>query len=293
MTPTVAYRSYAKLNLHLDVLNRRNDGYHNIETIFQTVDLGDTLQFSERRSRISLNCNSTDIDAGEDNLVWRAADLLRRRSGCRLGVRIDLEKRIPVAAGLGGGSGNAAAALVALNALWGLGLDKKQLAEFALELGSDVPFCLDGGTAAGTGRGEVLTRLKPPPIPWFVLLHPPLSISTSRIFNHPALARRKTVPRGGHTPAFKRVLEAFEKGQVPDTLINRFETVVFADQPKLAVLKQRLLDAGCTTAAMSGTGPTLFGICNTKKQAQQAAETFPEMKTTVARRVKVGVERTD
>lgn len=291
MTMPLGYRSYAKLNLFLEVLNLRDDGYHNIETIFQSVDLGDDLTFSERETRISLASTSTEIGTGEDNLAHRAAALLKRECRCTQGVQIEIEKRIPVAAGLAGGSGNAAATLVALNLMWDLKLSQSRLLELALELGSDVPFCTVGGTIAATGRGEILRPITPSRAMWFVLVHPPITVSTSRVYNHLDLPRAPKPPRNGRTAALERAIAALEAGDVVSAVFNRMEEVVFADQPRLAELKRRLLGEGCIAAAMSGSGPTLFGICRTKEEAQRVAEGFPDIDTSVVRMVAAGVER--
>lgn len=161
MPTDIAYRSYAKINLYLDVLGRRRDDYHNIETIFQSVDLADELFFSDQPSRITLVCSVPELGTVESNLVYRAATLLKERTGCPLGARIQLEKRIPIAAGLAGGSSNAAATLVALNTLWNLRLTANAIRTLALELGSDVPYCTVGGTMAAMRRGEDLRPLPP------------------------------------------------------------------------------------------------------------------------------------
>ncbi len=264
------YCSYAKINLYLDVLKRRRDGYHNIETVFQTIDLCDRLTF-EPGDGITLECDAMGLETGPGNLAYRAAALLRARTGVAQGVRIRLEKRIPIAAGLAGGSGNAATTLIALNALWGIGLAPSQLARLALELGSDVPYCLVGGTMAGTLRGEQLAPLPILPETWFVTLHPPLRLSTASVYQSPHLVRSDARPFAGRTAAFRRVIRAIERGDVAPSVYNRMETAAFALHPELAEAKQRLLDAGCLAAAMSGSGPTLFGVCADESHARAVA----------------------
>ena len=290
MSLSLGYRSYAKINLYLDVLDRRDDGYHNIESILQTVELGDDLLFSERQSRVSLTCTSKDIETGEDNLIHQAAMLLKRETGCALGVRIELKKNIPVAAGLAGGSGNAAATLIALNNLWNLGISQPKLAELSLRLGSDVPYCLSGGAMAATGRGEKLTRLEAISDTWFVLIHPHMMLSTAYAFSHPRLQRRDTPLRGDRSPAFEKALTALDSGDLESAVFNRFEEIVFAEHPRLGELKRRLIEAGCSAAAMSGTGSTLFGICPSKVRALEVAQQFPELSTSVVRPTNAGVE---
>lgn len=287
---TLAYRSYAKVNLYLDVLGRRDDGYHDLETIFQTVDLFDELQFTERPSEITLACATPNIGPPEKNLAWRAAALLKKECDCPRGVHIELTKRIPIAAGLAGGSGNAAATLHALNRLWDLALTDTHLHALAQELGADVPYCLVGGSVAATGRGDELSPLKPLPEAWLVLLHPALSISTAHVFNHPKLTCSGIAPVDGRTPAFAQVIAAAESGDWSAALFNRLEEVVFDEHPELAKLKGRLMDAGCSAAVMSGSGPTIFGVCASEEEAARVASTVRDVDATVVKTATVGVE---
>ncbi len=291
MPTAISYYSYAKINLYLDVLKRRRDGFHNIETIFQTVDLADELAFEDRANRVSLSCNVAELDTGEGNLVYRAAMLLRERTGCRLGARIRLEKHIPIAAGLAGGSGNAAATLIGLNVLWDLRRSPGFLRSLAFELGSDVPYCTLGGTAAATRRGEELVALPPIPRTWFVLVHPRIAISASHTYNHALLTKNTERPFAGRTPSLRKALRGLEAGDLPRIIYNRMETPVFADHSQLAHIKQRLLELGCSAAAMSGSGPTIFGLCESKRSAQRTAEAIAEYETSVVSTVNTGVER--
>lgn len=291
MSTALTYCSYAKINLYLDVLNKRRDGYNNIETIFQTVSLADTLSFEDHPHRISLTCSRPELASEEENLVYRAAMLLRDRAGCSLGAKIHLDKRIPIAAGLAGGSGNAAAAMVALNVLWNLRWSPGRLRALALELGSDVPYCTLGGTAAATRRGEELKLLRPLKRTWFVLLHPPLAISASYTYNHPMLGRSTQQPFAGRTPAFREAIRGIASGNFRDAIFNRMEDAVFHDHPNLSQLKKRLLELGCVAAAMSGSGPTLFGICENKRTATRIADAIPDYTTSVVCSVPLGVER--
>jgi len=290
MDVTLAYRAHAKINLYLDVLSKRRDGYHNIETVFQSVGLADELTLSERPSRISLACSIPELDSDE-NLVFRAATLLRERSGCNLGAHIVLDKAIPIAAGLAGGSTDAAATLIALNHLWELGLSLADLFKLARELGSDVPYCLIGGTVAATGRGEHLIPITPLPTTWFVLLHPKVTVSTARIYGSPKLALSPEKPFAAKTPSFRKALRALDRGDLGHVLFNRMDEPVFAAQPHLALAKQRLLDEGCIAAAMSGSGATLFGVCESRKHANKVAEAFTDHSTSVVPTVPASVER--
>ncbi len=291
MPTAITYCSYAKLNLYLDVLGRRRDGYHNIETVFQTVSLADALAFTDEPSRVSLKCSSPELANTESNLVYRAAMLLKERTGCTLGARIQLDKNIPIAAGLAGGSGNAAATLVALNTLWDLRLGRGQIHELALEIGSDVPYCVTGGTVAATRRGEEMESLPPIPDTWFVLVHPALAVSASRVYNSPRLAYSAERPFAGRTPRFRAAIRASQAGDFAAAVFNRMEDPVFAGHPQLAEVKRQLLDLGCVAAAMSGSGPTLFGVCKGKNAATRVADAIKDYRTSVVRTVQAGVER--
>ncbi len=278
---SIHYRSYAKINLYLDVLNQREDGYHNIETVFQTVSLHDDLVFTPHDEGIHLYCDNSDVPLDERNLIHRAARLLQEQTGCGAGVKVKIKKRIPVAAGLAGGSGNAAATLVALNKLWELGLSRAKLRALGLELGSDVPYCLVGGTVAATRRGEELFPLPKLMDTWFVLLHPPLAISTETIFTSPHLVRNDEAPYAGRTYAFGSAIRAIKNGYLAAGVFNRLESAAFALHPELAERKQQLIEAGCRAAAMSGSGPTLFGICESQERAETIAAQFTDIATSI------------
>jgi 4-diphosphocytidyl-2-C-methyl-D-erythritol kinase len=292
MPASLLYRSYAKVNLYLEVLNRRPDGYHDIETIFQTVGLYDELTFSERTSGVSVDCTGHELDAGDTNLAYLAAMALREHIGEPRGVHIQLHKHIPIAAGMAGGSGNAAATLTALNLLWDCGLDTAMLETIALELGSDVPYCLHGGTMTASGRGERLAPLYGLPETWFVLVHPRLEVSAGRVYNSGALRMAGAAPDGEPSSGLQEALDALRQSDWARLVRNRLEEPVFADFPQLAAIKENLVKAGALVAAMSGSGPTLFGVCETKRHAEEVASRLEGgLKTTIAPRVHQGVER--
>lgn len=284
------YDAFAKINLYLSVIDRRPDGFHDIETIFQTVGLADEIHVTPAAGEITLTCNIAALEK-DDNLAMRAARLLRDRHAPGRGARIALTKRIPVAAGLAGGSTDAAAVLVALNECWQTNLSNDALRAIGAEIGSDVPFLVSGGTARGTGRGEVLQALDPLRESWFVLLHPALEVSAARVYNHPALRKSREERIKGITPSFEGVLGAVANGAIADVFYNAMETPVFLEYPELAVLKQRLLDAGCAGALMSGSGPTLFGLCKDRAHAERVAAQFTGVATSVVSTVPSGVAR--
>ena len=293
MTMPISYRSYAKVNLYLDILARRRDGYHNIETIFQSVSLYDEISFVDRPNGISLDCSAPELQSIDMNLACRAARLLADRTGCTLGVHIQIKKNVPIAAGLAGGSGNAAATLVGLNQLWSLHLSPAQLWDLALELGSDVPYCLVGGAMGATGRGEQLFPLSPLGRVWFVLIHPAMAVSSSRVYNSPNLVRNNAPRFAGKTATFRKALRAFQGGDWPKLVFNRMEEPVFADHSYLAEVKERLRGAGCLAAAMSGSGSTLFGVCATKRDAAKVAAALGDVPTSTVRPTAVAVERAE
>ncbi|MBN2311891.1 MAG: 4-(cytidine 5'-diphospho)-2-C-methyl-D-erythritol kinase [Candidatus Hydrogenedentes bacterium] len=293
MADCTTWLSYAKINLYLEVLNRRRDGFHNIETLFQSVGLADRLTFQPRPAGLSMTCSTDALECGPGNLVHRAATLLQQYTGCTQGVHVHLDKRIPIAAGLAGGSGNAAATLAALNALWGLGLPAARLRALGLALGSDVPYCIEGGTVAATGRGERLHRLEPLPETWFVLVHPPIAVTAREVYTSPVLERSGERPFAGRTASFRRALRALRAGDWPRLVFNRMERPVFALHPELAAIPQRLVDAGCCAAAMSGSGPTCFGVCTSRAGADRAAGAVGEYPASVVASVDSGVERAD
>ena len=282
------FHAHAKINLYLDVLRRRPDGYHDIETLFQSISLRDELHV-EPAEHLTLTCSNPTLGTGTGNLILRAASWLQEETRTRFGARIHLLKNIPIAAGLAGGSSNAAAALVALNQLWQLNLSPSRLLEGAAILGSDVPFCLQGGTAAAVGRGEILHPLPPLPETWLILIHPPLHVSTPSVYNDPSLRHSPEVPIGGYTPTFRRALETAHSGSLHAMLFNRMQEVVFTQHPKLVALRDRLLHAGCNAALMSGSGPTIFGLCASADHGKLVQEQLPGLRTTLAHTVGTGV----
>jgi 4-diphosphocytidyl-2-C-methyl-D-erythritol kinase len=268
---TLTYHAHGKVNLYLDVLDRRRDGYHNIETIFQSVGLHDTLTFTPQAEGVVCTCSDAGVPCDERNLAVKAALRLRQLCGVSTGVHIHITKRIPVAGGMAGGSANAAATLVALNEFWGLGLKGDSLPKLALELGSDVPFCLRGGSIAATGRGEVFLQLPPLPENWFVLVMPGIPIGAGELYNHPDLEHSLEENHGGFTPAFLHAMDAARVNELDRVVFNRMESAAFVLHPDLERVKEMLLEAGCMAAAMSGSGSTMFGVCETRAQAESIA----------------------
>ena len=247
--------AYAKVNYTLDVLGKRADGYHRLASVMQTISLHDTLALRTRSDdAITLICDDPALETPA-NLALRAAHLLREHIGRTLaGVTLELRKRIPVQAGLGGGSSDAAAALTALDAYWGLHLDRDTLRALGARLGSDVPFFLAGGTALIGGRGEVVEPLPPAEPLWIVLVKPPIGISTATVFRTLAPA---AYTGGDDTAALVAAIRAGEPLPL-DRLSNALEPGVAATYPQVPAALDALRAAGAPIARLSGSGPTVY-----------------------------------
>lgn len=256
----------AKINLLLDVLHKRNDGFHEVEMIMTMVDLADRLEMEElQRDQIIISSQAGYIPLDEKNLAFQAARLIKDRYDVRKGVYIHLDKKIPVAAGLAGGSSDAAAALRGLNRLWGLGISDEELCVLGAELGSDVPFCVTGGTAIATGRGERLEHIENPPQCWVVLAKPPINVSTADVYG-----RFKASELKWH-PSMKDMLGAIANGSFNDmcsSLGNVLEEVTLHHYPEVLQLKESMQKLGAEGVLMSGSGPTVFGLVS--KEAKLA-----------------------
>jgi 4-diphosphocytidyl-2-C-methyl-D-erythritol kinase len=261
----LALRASAKVNLALEVLGKRADGYHEIATVMQAVDLFDRLTV-ETAPTISLETDDSALPPGEENLVVRAAVLLQRASGVQAGAKIRLRKHIPVAAGLGGGSSDAAATLWGLNRLWGLRWPSARLTELAVRLGMDVPFFLAGGPALATGRGERLKRLPAIGSYALVLVNPRVRLSTRQVYDQ-VPAGWRAEPSG--TERLVEALKTRNVARVAAALTNNLETFVMPTLPQVGRIKAALLAAGALGAVMSGSGPTVFGIARSLDHARQ------------------------
>jgi 4-diphosphocytidyl-2-C-methyl-D-erythritol kinase len=258
-------RTSAKVNLALEVLGKRGDGYHEIATVLQAVDLFDRLTM-EMADSLSLRTDDPELPTDEGNLVMRAARLLQKTAGIEKGARLRLQKRIPVAAGLGGGSSDAAATLLGLNRLWGLRWPRARLQELAVELGMDVPFFLGTGRAVARGRGERLEALPGGGGYALVVVNPRTPLSTREVYGR--------VPAGWHAEptGTGRVMEALRRRSVAAlaaALTNNLEQVVEPMLPVIGRMKAALLAAGALGAIMSGSGPTVFGLARSLDHARQ------------------------
>jgi 4-diphosphocytidyl-2-C-methyl-D-erythritol kinase len=264
---TFALPSFAKINWFLRILGKREDGFHELCTVFQTISLHDRLTFSES-DRIVLTCDDENIPIDDRNLIVKAAKLLCEKHGIKKGAKIHLEKRIPAPGGLGGGSSNAAIALVGLAKLWELEIDYVKLAETGKKLGSDVPFFFHGGTALGTGRGTEISPLEDLEEKYILIVTPDIAVSSAAAFariNAPHLTnyRSKSILQICRNEALALDLRQTE-------LINDFEKTVFENEFEIRRVKEKLLDYGSVRALMSGSGASVFSIFDTEEKLKSA-----------------------
>jgi 4-diphosphocytidyl-2-C-methyl-D-erythritol kinase len=258
-------KSFAKINWNLQIIGRRDDGFHELCTIFQTVSLHDTLTF-EKSEDLILTCDNPKVPSDETNLIIKAARILQEKFRVEKGAKIHLEKNIPAPGGLGGGSSNAAVALLGLKKLWNLEISLRELRETGANLGSDVPFFFYGGTAIGTGRGTEIEQIEDFNESCLLIVTPSVDVPTREAFarvNAPRLTNfePKSILQICRNEAEKLKLRQFE-------LINDFEASVFAIEPEIEKVKQTLLDSGAKQALLSGSGASVFAIFENKETRQ-------------------------
>lgn len=284
----ICLNAYAKINWTLNILGTRDDGYHQMDMLMQSVDVCDTLWLEEDESLSLRSAGAEEENAASDglssqtvmydqsNLVYRAALALKQRFGVDRGARIRLQKRIPSGAGMGGGSADAAAALIGLNWLWGLELDRQQLCAIGLTLGADVPFMLTGGLARVGGIGEAITPLSPAPRVPLVLMQPCGGLSTGKIFSAYDALAQGNIPRPDNTLAQAALL----KGDLPalaSAMNNVLEAVSLPARPALGEALSALRQAGAVRAMMTGSGSVVYGVFQTDQQAESALNTLLPM----------------
>ncbi|WP_339166975.1 4-(cytidine 5'-diphospho)-2-C-methyl-D-erythritol kinase [Brevibacillus sp. FSL L8-0520] len=254
----ISVKAPAKINLTLDVLAKRPDGYHEVEMVMTTVDLADRVDLTLRDDgRISLDCSASFVPDDIRNHAYKAALLLKERYQVPYGVHLYIDKQIPVAAGLAGGSSDAAATLRGLNLLLNLGLSLDELAEVGAEIGSDVPFCVYGGTAVARGRGEQITHLAPPPPCWVILAKPPIGVSTADVYGN---LRVKGIERHPSTENMLRAIQEQNFSLMCRTLGNVLEEVTLNMHPQVRQIKDLMEASGADGVLMSGSGPTVFAL---------------------------------
>lgn len=265
-------KAYGKINLGLDVVRRREDGYHEVRMIMQTVRVYDAIELNRTEEEgIRLSTNLYYLPDNENNLGYRAAKLLMDEFGIRDGVEIKMKKFIPVAAGMAGGSSDAAAVLFGVNKMFGLGLSKQKLMERGVRLGADVPYCIMRGTALSEGIGEILTPLPPMPQCRVLIAKPAVSVSTKHVYeslNLPSLGAEAHPD----IDAMRAAIEKKDLSGVVSQLGNVLETVTIPENPVIQTLKDKMMEMGADGSLMSGSGPTVFGLFTNQTAAQAAYE---------------------
>ena len=267
-------QAFAKINLGLDVLGKREDGYHEVRMIMQTIRMYDQLDMRKSvEPGIHLTTNKKYIPVDENNLVWRAAKLMMDTCGIMEGVSIHLHKVIPVAAGMAGGSSDAAATLVGMNRLFHCGLSKEKLMELGVQIGADVPYCVLRGTALAEGIGEKLTVLPPMPDCWILIGKPGISVSTKYVYTTLDL-NTDTVHQD--IDGMKKALEDGNLYGITERMGNVLQDVTIPAYPEVERIKEQMKTLGAVNAMMSGSGPTVFGIFDNEEKAQEACQKLRE-----------------
>ena len=260
----------AKINLGLDVVRRREDGYHEVRMIMQTIRMYDTLELTATEEPgITVKTNLKYLPVNEDNLVYKAAKLLMDEFHVSRGLKIRLEKHIPVAAGMAGGSSDAAAVMVGVNRLFRLGLSRKELMERGVKIGADVPYCILRGTALAEGIGEKLTPLTPAPDCHVLIAKPPISVSTKFVYENLHLDQLEAHP---DIDGIRSAIEAGDLQGMVDRMGNVLETVTIPAYPQIGQISSLMKENGALGAMMSGSGPTVFGIYDDERKAMAARE---------------------
>ena len=266
-------KAYAKINLGLDVVRRLENGYHEVKMVMQTVGIYDVLDFQRTAGGIVITTDSGELPTNEDNLIYKAAKLMIEKYHITEGVKIHLEKHIPIAAGMAGGSTDAAATLKGMNRLFDLGCTLKDLMELGVNIGADVPYCVMGGTALAEGIGEKLTPLAPAPDCYVLVAKPDINVSTKFVYEN-LHADSLTCH-----PDIDGMIEALRTGNlqgITDRLGNVLETVTVREYPIIEQIKELMRQEGAANALMSGSGPTVFGIYTNRELAEQAAQAIEQ-----------------
>ena len=268
--------SYAKINWTLRILGKREDGFHELCTLFQTVSLHDVIEFSQDEL-VLLHCDQPELSGQDTNLILLAARALSRRFPEAPGAAIRLTKNIPFPGGLGGGSSNAAVTLIGLNRLWNLGLSTEELQPIAAELGSDVPFFLIGGSAVGTGRGEIVESADDIDAKEILIVTPNVTVSTANAFK--ALNASALTSEVGESSLTVCRNEARSLDPLHSVLVNDFEPTVFAAHPEINRVRDTFLELGASNAALSGSGASVYAVFD-KKETRQAAQKALDQEST-------------
>lgn len=271
----IRLKAYAKINIGLDVIRKREDNYHEVRMIMQTIDLYDKLVMKEiKDDKIVIKTNLSYLPTNENNLVYKAVRLIKNQFHINSGVLIHLEKHIPVAAGMAGGSADCAAALKGMNKLFRLGLSEKELMEIGVSLGADVPYCIMGGTALSEGIGEILTPLSPMPMCHVLIVKPSMHISTKFVYENLNIQGLKS------HPDIDGIITSIQQNDlhgIASRLENVLETVTIASYPVLGEIKKAIVQKGGLGALMSGSGPAIFGLFDNPFAARDARKAIRHM----------------
>ena len=268
-------KAYAKINLGLDVIGKLPSGYHEVRMVMQTVGIYDVLTLEKAQSGIVITTDSEDLPTDENNLVYKAAKLMKEKYNIQEGVRIHLQKSIPISAGMAGGSTDAAAAMKGISRLFGLEISMEELFDIGVNIGADVPYCVIGGTALAEGIGEKLTPLEMAPECHVLVAKPDISVSTKYVYEHLDIAKIEK------HPDIDGMVEAISMGSlqgVLDRMENVLETVTIPTYPVINDIKRRMKELGAVNSLMSGSGPTVFGIFLEESTAQAAMEQLRQEK---------------
>ncbi len=272
----IKVNSPAKVNLYLEIKKKRSDGYHEIETLFQRVNLHDTILIEKiNQTDIQITCKHPAVPNNSSNLAYKAVELLFHETGAKIGLKIHINKVIPVAAGLGGGSSNAATVMKAVNKMCSLGVSQAKLLKMGIKLGADVPFfLLDESCALGCGIGEVLEPVKNVPTYWYVIIYPKIHISSKWAYEHFKLSLTKKKP--GATIMI-RALKSANLEEIAPVLYNDLASVVGASYKEVQNAEKALRAAGVEAVLLSGSGPCVFGICQTEGEAEAVKASVSSM----------------
>ncbi|WP_130805564.1 4-(cytidine 5'-diphospho)-2-C-methyl-D-erythritol kinase [Senegalia massiliensis] len=262
---TLKRHAYAKINLSLDVLKKRDDGYHEVEMIMQQVDLHDILTFEEIESGIEIICNDKRVPTDKSNLIYKAYEVIKQKYSINKGVRIYLEKNIPIAAGLAGGSSDAAQTLIGISKLWNLQINDIELMEMGVSIGADIPFCIFGGTGFARGIGEDISEITSFKNNIILLAKPDIDVSTKEVYES---LNFKNIDHPD-TDSLLKAIERKDMKFIANNMKNVLETVTIKKYPIIDNIKKQMIDCGAMGSMMSGSGPTVFGIFKTKEQAEK------------------------
>lgn len=266
-------KAYAKINLGLDVVRRLPNGYHEVKMVMQNVGIYDELTLIKQNEGIRITMDSEELPTDENNLIYKAAKLMFTEYNISEGVRIHLTKNIPIAAGMAGGSTDAAATMKGINELFGLNVPLERLMELGVRIGADVPYCILGGTALAEGIGEKLTKLQDTPPCHILVAKPDINVSTKFVYEH------LDAEGVAHHPDIDGMVHAIAQGQLQgilDRMENVLETVTIPAHPIIATIKDKMLELGAQNSLMSGSGPTVFGIFTDEAKAKDAYEQMKE-----------------